>query len=76
MCNVRKQMLNGEKSAVLSVIKKKSIPSSNACGKQSWLKKRVDLDKLLRETNEDGSVRLELAYIDLRFGTKCRNWLV
>ena len=31
---------------------------------------RVDVDKIIADTKEDGS-HPQLAYIDLRFGTKC-----
>ena len=33
---------------------------------------RVDVDNLIANTKDDGSVPPQLAYIDLRFGTKCQ----
>ena len=34
------------------------------------LSPRVDVDKIIADTKEDG-LHPQLAYIDLRFGTKC-----
>jgi MoaA/NifB/PqqE/SkfB family radical SAM enzyme len=74
MKNVRKQMLNGEKPP--SCLKCYKEEAAGHRSKRMWETRywaqRVDLDKILEQTNEDGSVPPNLAYIDLRFGTKCQ----
>lgn len=74
MKNVRKQMLNGEKPASCLKCYKEEEAGHNS--KRMWetayWEKRVDLDKLILDTQEDGSVPPKLTYIDLRFGTKCQ----
>ena len=74
MKNVRKQMLNGEIPP--SCIKCFKEESSGHNSKRMWetryWSERVDVDKLIADTNEDGSVPPQLTYIDLRFGTKCQ----
>jgi hypothetical protein len=74
MRNVRKQMLAGEKPA--SCIKCYKEEEAGHNSKRMWETRywgeRVNLDELLTNTNEDGSVPPQLAYIDLRFGTKCQ----
>jgi len=74
MKNVRKQMLAGEKPP--SCLKCFKEEAAGHRSKRQWetnyWSKRVDVDKILQETNEDGSVPPNLAYIDLRFGTKCQ----
>lgn len=74
MKNVRKQMLNGEKPP--SCLKCYKEEEAGHRSKRMWethyWSQRVDLDKILQETNEDGSVPPNLTYIDLRFGTKCQ----
>jgi MoaA/NifB/PqqE/SkfB family radical SAM enzyme len=37
-----------------------------------YWRQRVDLDQLIADTSEDGSIPPQLSYIDLRFGTKCQ----
>ena len=74
MKNVRKQMLAGEKPP--SCIKCYKEEASGHRSKRQWeteyWSQRTDVDKLLADTNEDGEVPANLAYIDLRFGTKCQ----
>lgn len=74
MRNVRKQMLNGEKPP--SCIKCYKEEAAGHKSKRNWETnywgKRVDIDKLVSQTTDDGEVPPELAYIDLRFGTKCQ----
>ncbi len=74
MRNVRKQMLNGEIPPSCSKCFKEE--SAGHQSKRMWeteyWSKRVDLDQLIRDTQEDGSVPPKLTYIDLRFGTKCQ----
>jgi hypothetical protein len=74
MKNVRKQMLAGEKPP--SCLKCYKEEAAGHRSKRQWethyWSQRVDVDKVLQETNEDGSVPPNLAYIDLRFGTKCQ----
>ena len=57
MKNVRLQMLNGEKSQSSKCYKEETAGHRS---KRQWETKyweqRVDLDKILQETNEDGSL--------------------
>ena len=74
MRNVRLQMLNGEQPPSCLKCYKEEAAGHNS--KRQWetlyWSKRVSIDKLIEETLEDGSVPPQLAYIDLRFGTKCQ----
>ena len=74
MKNVRKQMINGEQPPSCLKCYKEEAAGHNS--KRMWETKywsqRVDVDKLIAETDEDGGVPPQLAYIDLRFGTKCQ----
>jgi hypothetical protein len=74
MKNVRKQMLNGEIPPSCSKCFKEE--SAGHRSKRQWETEywstRVDMDSLIANTQEDGSVPPQLAYIDLRFGTKCQ----
>lgn len=74
MRNVRLQMLNGEQPPSCLKCYKEEAAGHNS--KRQWetlyWSKRVSIDKLVDETLEDGSVPPQLAYIDLRFGTKCQ----
>ena len=74
MRNVRKQMLNGEKPQ--SCIKCYKEEAAGHRSKRQWetayWMQRVDLQSLMQNTQENGEVPPELAYIDLRFGTKCQ----
>lgn len=74
MKNVRKQMLNGEQPPSCLKCYKEEAAGHNS--KRIWeteyWSQRVDVENLIRETNEDGSIPPKLAYIDLRFGTKCQ----
>ena len=74
MRNVRKQMLNGEKPR--SCIKCFKEEDAGHRSKRQWetayWSQKVDINKLIDETADDGSVPPNLAYIDLRFGTKCQ----
>ena len=74
MKNVRTQMLNGEEPPSCSKCYKEERAGHNS--KRMWetayWSKRVDIKKLIEETDQDGSIPPQLAYIDLRFGTKCQ----
>jgi len=74
MKNVRKKMLNGEEPASCTKCYKEERAGHNS--KRMWetayWTDRVDLPKLLAETTIDGEVPPHIAYIDLRFGTKCQ----
>lgn len=74
MKNVRLQMLNGEKppSCIKCYKEEAAGHNSKRMWETAYWSKRVNLDKLLEETDPDGSVPPQLAYIDLRFGTKCQ----
>ena len=74
MKNVRTQMLNGEKPP--SCLKCYKEEAAGHRSKRQWeteyWSKRVNVDTLIKNTDADGSVPPQLAYIDLRFGTKCQ----
>lgn len=74
MKNVRKLMLAGEQPPSCTKCYKEEAAGHNS--KRMWeteyWSQRVSVDKLIEETNDDGSVPPQLAYIDLRFGTKCQ----
>ena len=74
MKNVRTQMLNGEVPP--SCVKCFKEEATGHRSKRQWetayWSQRVDVERLIADTNDDGSVPPQLAYIDLRFGTKCQ----
>lgn len=74
MKNARKQMLNGEIPPSCAKCFKEEAAGHNS--KRMWETRywaeRVDIDELIAETEEDGSIPPKLRYIDLRFGTKCQ----
>lgn len=74
MKNVRKQMLNGEMPPSCLKCYKEEAAGHNS--KRMWeteyWRERVNVDELIKNTSEDGSVPPKLSYIDLRFGTKCQ----
>lgn len=74
MRNVRKQMLAGEKPP--SCLKCYKEEASGHNSKRMWetryWSERFDIDQLVEDTAEDGSIPPKLRYIDLRFGTKCQ----
>lgn len=74
MKNVRQQMLAGARPSSCSKCYKEE--ESGHISKRQWetvvWSKQVDINKLVSETDKDGSVPPKLAYIDLRFGTKCQ----
>ena len=74
MKNVRKQMLAGEEppSCRKCYEEERAGHNSKRMWETAYWKERVDLDKLLNETTPNGEVPPQLAYIDLRFGTKCQ----
>lgn len=69
----RLRMLNGE--IPVQCQKCFTEEESGYRSKRNWeteyWSKRIDINKLIEETNEDGSVPPKLYYIDLRMGTKC-----
>jgi hypothetical protein len=73
MKNIRLQMLNGGKPpSCLKCYKEEDAGhNSKRMWETAYWEKRVDLDTLLAETNEDGSTPPKIRYIDMRFGTKC-----
>jgi len=72
MKNVRLQMLDGEKPP--SCLKCFKEEAAGYVSKRKWeteyWSKRVDIERLIDNTEWDGSVPPELIYIDLRFGSK------
>ena len=74
MKNVRKQMMNGEKppSCLKCYREEAAGHNSKRMWETAYWSQRTDVDKLIADTTEDGEVPPNLAYIDLRFGTKCQ----
>jgi hypothetical protein len=74
MKTVRKQMLSGEEPTSCTKCYKEERAGHNS--KRQWetryWSERVDVDQLIADTKEDGSIEPKLKYIDLRFGTKCQ----
>jgi len=74
MKNVRLQMLNGDMPPSCLKCYKEEAAGHNS--KRMWetryWSERVDVERLIANTDDDGSVPPELTYIDLRFGTKCQ----
>jgi MoaA/NifB/PqqE/SkfB family radical SAM enzyme len=73
MKNNRLQMLAGQEPP--SCIKCYKEEREGHRSKRQWeteyWSKRVDVDQLVRDTAEDGSIPPKISYIDMRFGTKC-----
>ena len=74
MKNVRLQMLNGEKppSCMKCYKEEASGHNSKRMWETNYWSQRVNVDELIENTSADGGVPPQLAYIDLRFGTKCQ----
>ena len=74
MRNVRKMMLRGEKPS--SCLKCYKEEDSGHLSKRNWETRywgeRYNLDELVAETTEDGSIPVKIRYIDLRMGSKCQ----
>lgn len=74
MRNVRKMMLRGEKPA--PCLKCYKEEDAGHLSKRNWETQywgaRYDLQELVKETQEDGSIPTKIRYIDLRMGSKCQ----
>ncbi len=73
MKKVRLQMLTNQVPPSCTKCFKEE--ASGYRSKRNWeteyWEKRIDLDHLIQKTNSEGQVSPEIAYIDLRLGTKC-----
>lgn len=75
MKSVRKTMLSGEVPA--SCLKCFEEEQQGIASKRIWetgtwhLQEQIDIQELIRETEEDGSVPYKLQYLDLRLGHTC-----
>ena len=73
MRTVRKKMLKGEVPPSCSKCFKEE--AAGHCSKRNWeteyWSQRLDVQALLDDTREDGSVPPKMYYVDLRLGTKC-----
>jgi MoaA/NifB/PqqE/SkfB family radical SAM enzyme len=74
MKNVRRTMLDGKVPA--SCTKCFEEESNNVASKRvwemyEWIREGLDIEKLVKETSEDGSVPPVLKYLDLRLGHTC-----
>jgi MoaA/NifB/PqqE/SkfB family radical SAM enzyme len=73
MRNIRLMMLNGDIPPPCSkcFIEEKAGHKSKRNWETAYWSKRIDVDRLIKNTAEDGSVPPEIYYMDLRMGTKC-----
>ena len=73
MKDVRKKMLNGEiPAACTKCFKEEEVGhASKRVWETEYWSRRVSIDDLVKDTNEDGSVPPTITYVDLRLGTKC-----
>jgi hypothetical protein len=73
MKNIRLMMLKGEipPSCSKCFIEEKAGHRSKRNWETEYWSKRLDIEKLVNETKEDGSVPNKIYYTDLRMGTKC-----
>ncbi len=73
MKSIRKKMLKGEVPPSCSKCFREEATGHRS--KRNWetayWRKRVDVESLLADTREDGSVPPKMYYVDLRLGTKC-----
>lgn len=73
MKTVRRQMLSGEVPASCTKCFKEEKAGHRS--KRNWETeywgRRIPIEKLVSETKPDGEVKPHIAYVDLRFGTKC-----
>ena len=73
MKNVRKQMLNNEMPP--SCMKCYKEEDAGHMSKRYWeteyWSRRVDMEEVIAETAEDGSIPPKTRYLDLRLGSKC-----
>ena len=74
MKNVRLKMLAGEEppSCIKCYREEEAGHNSKRMWETEYWRQRVDMEQLLNNTSEDGSIPPQLSYIDLRFGTKCQ----
>ncbi len=75
MRNVRQMMIAGEKPAsCLKCYKEEAAGhrSKRQWETEYWIRDGIDPFQLVEETYEDGSTNANLAYIDIRMGTKCQ----
>lgn len=73
MKTIRLMMLNGEIPPPCSkcFIEESSGHRSKRMWETDYWSKRIYIDKLIQETEKDGSVPPKIYYVDLRMGTKC-----
>jgi MoaA/NifB/PqqE/SkfB family radical SAM enzyme len=73
MRNTRLQMLNGEVPASCRKCfeeESKGIKSKRNWETEVW-KERIDVDSIVAQTNDDGSLPVNIPYFDLRLGNMC-----
>jgi len=73
MRSARKAMLNNEvpPSCTKCFQEEKSGHRSKRVWETEYWSSRVNIDEIIADTSEDGSVPPKLYYVDLRLGTKC-----
>ena len=74
MRNVRTTMLHGDIPASCTKCfeeESKGVASKRLWEIAHWIQEGVDIEELIRETKEDGTVPEKLVYLDLRLGHTC-----
>ena len=74
MKSVRKLMLSGEAPASCKKCydeEARGISSKRIWETATWMHEGIDIQELINETSEDGSVPYKLQYLDLRLGHTC-----
>lgn len=73
MKSARRDMLNGEipPSCTKCFKEEEAGHRSKRVWETEYWDKRIDINSIVAETQEDGSVPPKISYVDLRFGTKC-----
>jgi MoaA/NifB/PqqE/SkfB family radical SAM enzyme len=74
MKGVRRQMLDGEKppSCLKCYKEEEAGHNSKRMWETAYWDKHVNIDQIIAQTGEDGSVPPNIIYIDIRMGTKCQ----
>lgn len=74
MCKTRRTMMAGEVPASCTKCfaeESKGVVSKRLWETSTWIERGINVENLLNETTEDGKVREQIKYLDLRLGHTC-----
>lgn len=74
MCETRRTMMAGEIPASCTKCfaeESKGVVSKRLWETSTWIERGINVENLLNETTEDGKVREQIKYLDLRLGHTC-----